>query len=58
MKFIVHDLEVMGSKPSRVELGVCSTSVKVILEAKIFVYVTQLFSRIMHSSSLSYQTKM
>ena len=35
MKHAAHDLEVMGSNPSQVELGVHSTSVLVVLEPKI-----------------------
>ena len=35
MKCTVHDLEVMGSNPSWVELRVRSTSLQVVLEPKI-----------------------
>ena len=35
MKCTVRDLEVMGSNPSRAELGVHRSSVKVVLEPKI-----------------------
>ena len=33
----VHHLEVMGLNPSQVELGVCSSSILVIVEPKISV---------------------
>ena len=32
-----HDLEFMGSNSGRVELGVCSTSVKVVPELNVFL---------------------
>ena len=34
MKCTVHDLVVMGSNPSQVELGMCSTSVKDVVQPK------------------------
>ena len=36
-KTYCHDLEVMVSKPVQAKLGVCSTSVKNVLEPKISV---------------------
>ena len=40
MKYTVHDLEVMGSIPAQVELGVISTSVSVLPEHKNIVVLS------------------
>ena len=37
MKYTVHDLEVVGSNPSKVELGMHSISVDLVLEPKPFI---------------------